>query len=133
MAAATPAATASWPTPRCVVPRTRPSKNSSWARTSNVRHSTIVRYIRRRVAWSMAGAVEATSVRVRHEELGRREARDDLRSLGGDHDLFLDPGRGVAVLGRAVGLERDDHALLELDRVVERVEPADDRPLVQEQ
>src|SRR5690349_11468773 len=120
IAAATPAATASCPTPRCVVPRTSPSKNSSWARVSNSRHSTIVRYIRRRVAWSMAGAVEAMSVRVRDEQLVGRELRDDHGAVGSDDDLLLDPGRRVAVLGRAVCLERDDHALLELDRVLER-------------
>ena len=53
--------------------------------------------------------------------------------VGGHDDLLLDPRRGDAVLGRAVRLEGDDHALLELDRVVERVEPADDRALVEEQ
>ena len=41
------------------MPRTRPSKNSSWARTSKYRHSTIVRYIRSRVSRSMSGAAVA--------------------------------------------------------------------------
>jgi hypothetical protein len=54
-------------------------------------------------------------------------------SLGRDHDFFLDPRRRNAVLGRAVRLEGDDHAFLDLDRVVERVEAADDRALVQEE
>ena len=59
----TPAATASWPTPRWVVPRTRPSKKSSWARTSKKRHSTIVRYIRSRVSRSIsAGRWRSPSV-----------------------------------------------------------------------
>src|SRR4029078_12917899 len=97
MAAATPAATASWPTPRCVGPRTSPSKNSSWARTSKKRHSTIVRYIRSRVARSrsvvVVTVVFSPSVRVGDEQLVGREAGDDLRPVGGDHDLLLDPGR----------------------------------------
>ena len=62
-----------------------------------------------------------------------REAGDDLRPVRGDDDLLLDPGRREAVLRRAVRLEGDDHALLDLDRVVERVEAADDRALVEEQ
>src|SRR6476659_4504317 len=133
MAAATPAATASWPMPRWVVPRTRPSKNSSWARTSNCRHSTIVRYIRRRVSRSMPGALVAMPllVGVGDEQLVGWETGDDPGTVGGDHDLFLDPRGGHAVLRRAVRLEGDDHALLELDRVLERVEPADDRALVE--
>ena len=39
----------------------------------------------------------------------------------------------MAVGCRAVGLERENHAFLQLDRVVDRVEAADDRPLVQRQ
>src|SRR4029078_12087037 len=53
--------------------------------------------------------------------------------FGGDDDLSLDPRSGVAVLGRAIRLERDDHALLDLDRVVDRVESADDRPFLKEE
>src|SRR4051794_39529575 len=92
-----------------------------------------------RSAVSRSGAATAVSttgpasVRVRDEQLGGREARDHLRAVGRDDDLLLDPGGGVAVLGGAVRLERDDHALLELDRVLERVEPADDGPFVEEQ
>src|SRR5918994_3951931 len=135
MAAAKPAATASCPMPRCVVPRTRPARNSSWVRCSNSRHSSIVRYIRRR-SWRStvpAAVASVTSVLIGDEQLLRREAGDDLRLAGGDDDLLLDARRRVAVCGGAVGLERDDHALLELDRVVERVEAADDRPLVEEE
>ena len=54
-----------------------------------------------------------------------------LGAVGRDHDLLLDPGRRAAVGGGAVGLEREEHALLDLDRVVERVQAADDRSLVQ--
>src|SRR6188472_3588877 len=142
MAAATPAATASCPIPRCVVPRTSPARNSSWVRCSNRRHSSIVRYIRRRRSRSRscaAGAEELaspgslTSVLVRHEQLLGREVGDDLWPVGGDDDLLLDASRRVAVLGRAVRLEGDDHSLLQLDRMLERVQPADDRALVEEQ
>src|SRR5579872_7502985 len=127
---------ASCPTPRCVVPRTRPSKNSSWARVSNARHSTIVRYIRRRRARSAGAAVAmlaVVSVLVRDEELGRREPGDDLRPLGCHDHLFLDPGGAEAVLRRAVRLEGDDHARLDLVRMVERIQAADDRALVEKQ
>ena len=40
-----------------------------------------------------------------------------LRAVLGDDDLLLDPRRGEAVAGRAVGLQREDHAGLELDRL----------------
>src|SRR5262249_6034557 len=121
IAAAKPAATASWPTPRWVVPRTRPSKNSSWARDSNRRHSAIVRYIARRVWRSAAGAAArevamATSVGVGDEQLLGREARDHLGAVGRDDDLLLDPRRREPVRRRAVRLEGDDHPLLQLDR-----------------
>src|SRR4051812_22736978 len=127
--------------PRWVVPRTSPSKKSSCARTSKYRHSTIVRYIRSRVSRSMSGTVVAMraswiiarSVRVGDEELVGWEAGDDLRAVGCDDDLLFDPRRGVTILRRAIGLEGDDHPLLELDGVLERIEPADDRSLVEEQ
>src|SRR5512141_1751881 len=105
MAAATPAATASWPTPRWVVPRTRPSKKSSWARTSKVRQSTIVRYIRSWTSGSICGrtiAIGTLLVRVGDEQLVGWELGDHDGPVGGDHDLFLDPCRGDAVLGRTV-------------------------------
>src|SRR5688572_6288694 len=136
MAAPNPAATASWPIPRCVVPRTSPARNSSWVRCSNSRHSSMVRYIRSRRSRSSSAADAAASVRsvlIGDEQLLRREAGDDLRPFGGDDHLLLDPRRGVAVGGRAVRLEGDDHPFLELDRVLQRVQAADDRPLVKEQ
>jgi hypothetical protein len=49
----------------------------------------------------------------------------------GEYDLFLDPRGRVAVRGRAVGLQREDHSGLEFDWSLERIQPADDRPLVQ--
>ena len=53
------------------------------------------------------------------------------RPVGGDDDLLLDPRGRAAVVARAVRLEREDHALLDLDRVVERVQSGDHRRLVQ--
>src|SRR5262245_23429872 len=60
----------------------------------------------------VAPIARLVSIRVRDEQLVGREARDDLGPVGRDHDLLLDPRRRYAVLGRAVGLERDDHASL---------------------
>src|SRR5688572_6177753 len=128
MAPPNPAATASWPTPRWVVPRTRPSKNNSWARTSNLRHSTIVRYRRRSSSGSLVAStgsvrervdVMPASVRVGDEELLRGEAGDHLGAIGRHDDLLLDPCRRVPVLRGAVRLEGDHHPLLDLDGVVD--------------
>ena len=49
-----------------------------------------------------------------------------------DH-FFLDARGRDAVGRRAVGLDREHHAGLQLDRLLERVEPRDQRPLVQAQ
>ena len=49
----------------------------------------------------------------------------------GDDDLFLDAGRRLAVARGAVRLEGEHHALLDLDRVVERVDARDHRRLVE--
>src|SRR5579859_2576936 len=68
-----------------------------------------------------------------HQQLLGREPEDGLAAGGRYHHLFLDPCRGVTVGGRRIGLQREDHALLDLDRVLERVEPADDRALPQRQ
>src|SRR4028119_717572 len=82
--------------------------------------------------WSKAGfSGRPRSVGVGNEELLCREQRDDPGAVGCDDDLLLDARGGETVAGRAVGLQREDHALLDLDGVLERVEPADDRPLVQ--
>src|SRR5215813_255611 len=61
----------------------------------------------------------------------RGEERDDLRALGRDDHLLLDPRRRDAVRGRAIGLDREDHARLELHGLVQGVEPRDDRTLVE--
>ena len=60
------------------------------------------------------------------QQLLGRELGDDLAAVGGDHDLLLDPGGRPAVGGRPVGLQREDHALLEHLGVVERDQPAED-------
>ena len=114
-------------------------EEQSWARSSKYRHS-IMRPIdagaasrARSRARALGHSVALPQYSLATNSSSRWEAGDHLRAVGGDDDLLLDPGRRHAVLGRAVRLERDDHALLQLDRVLERVQPADDRALVQEQ
>ncbi len=51
--------------------------------------------------------------------------------VGGDDDLFLDAGCGLAVACGAVGLEGEDHAFLDRDRVVEGVDAGDHRCFVE--
>ena len=53
------------------------------------------------------------------EQLFGREARDHIAAARRHDDLFLDPRRGPAVGRSAVRLEREDHPLLELDRMLE--------------
>ena len=48
-------------------------------------------------------------------------------AVGRDDQLLLDAGRAPAVGGRPVGLEREDHALLEDLGVIQRDQPAEDR------
>src|SRR5436190_16101611 len=80
---------------------------------------------------SRAPSNDGRSVLVGDRQLVGGEQRDDLRPARGDDHFLLDArGRG-AVRGGAVGLDREHHARLQLHRVVERVQPADDRPLVQ--
>src|SRR3954453_17844852 len=95
------------------------SVNSDWSRSRSSRSVKV-------------GAVGRTSsVGVVNEQLLCGEQRDDTGTVGGDDDLLLDAGGREAVRGGAEGLEREDHALFELHRVLEGVEPADDRALVQ--
>src|SRR5262245_1492999 len=65
-------------------------------------------------------------VPVRDRKLLGGEERDDLGAARRHDDLLLDPCGGDAVGGGAVGLDGEHHARLELHRVVEGVEPADD-------
>src|SRR5262245_60319145 len=57
--------------------------------------------------------------------------RNDLGAARSEDDLLLDARGGHAVARRAVGLDREHHAGLQLDRLAERVEARDERPLVQ--
>src|SRR6476646_1415679 len=66
-----------------------------------------------------------------HEELLGGELRDDAVPRRRDDDLFLDASCGLAVARCAVRLEREDHTLLDLDRVLERVHARDHGRLVQ--
>ena len=90
--------------------------------------------VRHAVATGVAVASEVGAAHVRppgDEQLLGREAGDHVAAGRRDDDLLLDP-RGRAPVGRgAVGLEREDHALLDLDRVVERVHARDHRRLVE--
>src|SRR5581483_12206482 len=63
---------------------------------------------------------KSRSIRVGDEQLLGGEQRDDARALVGHDDLLLDARGREAVARRAVGLEREHHALLDLDRMVER-------------
>jgi hypothetical protein len=63
------------------------------------------------------------------EELLGGELGDHLGSGRGDEELLLDPRGTDAVGRRPVGLQGEDHPLLEHLRVVERGEPAEDGPL----
>src|SRR5919108_566639 len=94
MATANPAATASWPTPRWVVPRTRPSKNNSWARVSRSRHSCINRYSVNPVSRSsVAGATVTVAIGSRSISGGdelprlRPDAGDLVRADTRPHQL----------------------------------------------
>src|SRR5688572_13804669 len=70
-------------------------------------------------------------VAVRDRQLVGGEERDDLCPGGRDDDFLLDAGGGHAVAGRAVRLDGEHHPRLQLHRIVEGVQPADDRPLVE--
>src|SRR5437867_5461944 len=73
----------------------------------------------------------ARLVAVGDRQLLGGEERDDLGALGSDDHLLLDARRRDTVGRRAVGLDGEDHPRVELRRIVERVEAADDGPLVE--
>ncbi len=60
------------------------------------------------------------SIPVADGQLLGREQRDHAATLVGHHDLLLDAGGGVAVARRAIGLEREYHALLDFGWMIER-------------
>src|SRR5437016_3217627 len=145
MATPNPAAIASCPSARWLVPLIRFCMKRSYARFSTSRTSSIVRYSFSRVAGSGLESTDAgeacawlmrfldclTSVRVSDGKLSRGKQGNDFAALVGDDDFFLDSRCRPAVGGRAIGLEREHHARLDLVRVIHRHEATDDRPLVQ--
>src|SRR5438552_13599592 len=72
-------------------------------------------------------------VSVGDRKLVGREERDDLGAARRHDDFFLDASRGHAVGRRAIGLDGEHHARLQLHRIVEGVQAADDRPFVEPQ
>src|SRR5438309_5008732 len=71
------------------------------------------------------------SVRVGNREFLCRVKRDDARALRGEDHFFLDARGRDAVGRRAIGLHREHHAGLELDRFAQGREARDERALVQ--
>src|SRR5438105_5570000 len=71
------------------------------------------------------------SVRVGNREFLCGVKRNDARALGGKDDLFLDARGRDAVGRRAIGLHREHHAGLELDRLAQRAQAGNQRTLVQ--
>src|SRR5258707_7936211 len=98
MATANPAATASCPSDRWLVPLTRFWRNKSYARFSSSRISSCDRYSASRVLRSMS----FPSVGIGDEQLLGGEQGDYPAAVLSDHHLFLDARGGVAVAGRTV-------------------------------
>src|SRR2546429_7567792 len=121
MATPNPAAIASCPSARWLVPLIRFCMKRSYARFSTSRTSSIVRYSFSRVArsglespaareacaWLMDFLDCLTSVSVGDGKLSRGKQRNDFAALVGHHDFFLDSRSRPAVAGGAKGLERE--------------------------
>src|SRR5262249_54654269 len=58
------------------------------------------------------------SVAVGDRQLLGRKQRDHAAAVVGDHDLFFDARGRIAVLGRAIGFQREHHAFLDLRGVL---------------
>src|SRR5882724_38685 len=137
-----------WMKPKSVSPVTALKTRSKWkgenaatrASSASVSPSarcprmwSMTRLTRRSYSSRSAPPTAARSVLVGDRQLVGREQRDDLGPARGDDHFLLDArGRG-AVGGGAVRLDREHHAGLQLHGIVERVQPADDGPLVQPQ
>src|SRR5262249_42098654 len=76
-------------------------------------------------------ARDASLISVADGQLFRREKRNHAAALVRHHDLLFDAGGGIAVGRRAIRLQREHHAFLDLGRMIERDDARDDRPLVQ--
>src|SRR2546421_5632951 len=70
---------------------------------------------------------------VGNRQLLRWVKRDDLRAVRSQDDFFLDARRRNAVGGRTIRLYGEHHSRLELDRLAQRREARNKRPLVQSQ
>src|SRR5512146_2469 len=71
------------------------------------------------------------SVGIRNRQFLRREKRYHLASIGRNHQLLFDSCGRETVARRAIGLQREHHPGLDLGGLLERVQPADERTLVQ--
>src|SRR5215470_5181703 len=101
-----------------------------WAPASPAARTHAVASTKTKVAVRI-GSSRTGSIPVRDRKLVGREEGDDLGAAGRHDHFLLDAGRGHPVGRRAVRLDGEHHSGLELHRVVEGVQPADDRPLVQ--
>src|SRR6267154_1084211 len=72
-----------------------------------------------------------SSVCIGNRQLFRRVQGNNLGSVWRENHFFLDARRGDAIACRAIGFHCEDHPGLELDRLLERVQARDERPLVQ--
>src|SRR5436190_6217563 len=93
-----------------------------------VRDTRVVQ-VRRHLALRRERAGDGVLAAGAHEQLLGREAGDHLAARARHDELLLDPRRRPAVARRPERLEREDHALLDRLRIVERDEPAEDRLL----
>src|SRR5215207_10300341 len=82
--------------------------------------------VRLAVPYGRKRPVHGPVAAARDEQVLGRELGDDLAAVGGHHDFLLDPRGRPAVGARPVGLEREDHPLLEHLRVLQRDQPAED-------
>src|SRR6476620_1026814 len=72
-----------------------------------------------------------SSKRVGDRQRLRRVEPNHLRSARREDHFLLDPRRRDAIARRAVGLDGEHHAGLELDRLLQRAQTRDELPLVQ--